>query len=92
MASTDVENLSYWHFCKRVVKSLGDRVGNGDCHQLTYIRALRDTCEEAEGRAVLGLLAQGYSYAEIGAGLGISRQAVHKASVRFRHTHPMGNG
>lgn len=92
MASKEVENESYAKFCARVVRSLGDRVGNGDCHHLGYIRDLKNLCAEAEGRAILGLLAQGYSYAEIGAGLGISRQAVHKASVMYRHTHPMGNG
>lgn len=91
MASKEVENESYAAFCMRVAKSLGDRVGDGDVHQLSYIRVLRDTVEEAEGRAVLGLLAQGYSYAEIGAGLGISRQAVHKASVKYKHTHHLGN-
>lgn len=91
MASKEVENDRYALFCGRVVKSLGDRVGAGDCHHLVYIRELKELCEEAEGRAVLGLLAQGYSYAEIGAGLGISRQAVHKASVKYRHTHHMGN-
>lgn len=91
MASKEVENESYAAFCMRVAKSLGDRVGDGDCHQLAYIRTLRDCVEEAEGRAILGLLAQGYSYAEIGAGLGISRQAVHKSSVKYRHTIPMGN-
>lgn len=91
MASKEVENESYAAFCMRVAKSLGDRVGDGDVHELRYIRTLREATQEAEGRAVLGLLAQGYSYAEIGAGLGISRQAVHKASVMYRHTHPMGN-
>lgn len=91
MASKEVENESYAAFCTRVVKSLGDRVGAGDCHHLQYIRDLRNTAAEAEGRAILGLLAQGYSYAEIGAGLGISRQAVHKASVMYRHTTHIGN-
>ena len=92
MSSKKVENESYKDFCMRAAKSLGDRVGGGDCHELRYIRDLKTVVEEAEGRAILGLLAQGYSYAEIGAGLGISRQAVHKASVTYRHTIPMGNG
>lgn len=91
MASKEVENESYAEFCMRVAKSLGDRVGDGDVEHLRFIRTLREVVEEAEGRAILGLLAQGYSYAEIGAGLGISRQAVHKASVKFRHTHHLGN-
>lgn len=91
MASKEVENESYAAFCMRVAKSLGDRVGDGDPHHLEYIRTLREVVREAEGRAILGLMAQGYSYAEIGAGLGISRQAVHKASVEFRHTQHLGN-
>lgn len=91
MASKEVENEDYAAFCMRVAKSLGDRVGDGDVEHLRFIRALRDATKEAEGRAVLGLLAQGHSYAEIGEGLGISRQAVHKASVEFRHTHHLGN-
>jgi DNA-directed RNA polymerase specialized sigma24 family protein len=73
------------------VKSLGDRVGQGDCHELQRIRELKLLVEEAEGRVVMGLLDQGYSYAEIGQGLGVSRQAVHKAAVKFRHTRPLGN-
>lgn len=91
MASKEVENREYAAFCMRVVKSLGDRVGDGDTEDLQFIRQLAEVVEEAEGRAVLGLMAQGYSYAEIGAALGISRQAVHKASVKFRHTHHLGN-
>lgn len=91
MASKEVENESYAKFCARVVKSLGDRVGEGDCHQLQYIRDLAELVKEAEGRAICGLLAQGYSYAEVGAGLGISRQAVHRASIAYRHAKPMGN-
>lgn len=91
MARTDVENEAYAAFAMRVAKALGDRVGDGDVGHLRYIRDLRNVVAEAEGRAVLGLMAQGYSYAEIGHGLGISRQAVHKASVMYRHTHHSGN-
>lgn len=91
MASKKVENEAYTAFALRVVKSLGDRVGDGDVHHLAYIRTLREAAKEAEGRAVLGLMAQGYSYAEIGAGLGISRQAVHQLSVTYRHTQHLGN-
>jgi len=92
MTAKDTENEPYAAFCMRVAKSLGDRVGAGDVEHLRFIRDLKEVIEEAEGRAVLGLLAQGYSYAEIGAGLGVTRQAVHKASVKFRHTTAMGNG
>lgn len=92
MSTQEVENEAYAAFCARVVKSLGDRVGNGDCHQLRYIRNLAVLVREAEGRAVQGLLAQNYSYAEIGQGLGISRQAVHQLEVKYRHTRPLGNG
>lgn len=91
MDTRKVENQAYAAFCARVVRSLGDRVGDGDVEDLAYIRQLAELVKEAEGRAVMGLLAQGHSYAEIGAGLGISRQAVHQASVKYRHTHHLGN-
>jgi hypothetical protein len=91
MGAKEVENESYAKFCERVVKSLGDRVGEGDVEHLRYIRRLREVAQEAEGRAISGLLAQGYSYAEVGAGLGISRQAVHKAWVMYRHRTNIGN-
>jgi hypothetical protein len=91
MGTKAVENEAYAGFCGRVVRSLGDRVGDGDVHELQYIRTLGELVDEAAGRAVLGLLAQGYSYAEIGAGIGVSRQAVHQLAVKWRHTTHLGN-
>lgn len=91
METKRVENEAYAAFCARVVKSLGDRVGDGDVEDLQHIRALSLLVREAEGRAILGLLAQGHSYAEIGHAMGMSRQAVHQSSVAFRHTTHLGN-
>lgn len=91
MGTREVENEAYAAFCARVVRSLGERVGDGDVEHLRLIRDLAGLVREAEGRAILGLLAQNYSYAEIGAGLGMSRQAVHQASVKFRHLARTGN-
>lgn len=85
MDTQRVENDQYAAFCNRTVIALGKRVGAGDCEDLRLIRNVRDAAAMAEGVAITGLLGQGYSYAEIGAALGISRQAVHKAHVQYRH-------
>lgn len=85
METQRVENEAYGEFCGRVMRNLGKRVGAGDCEDLRLIRNLQDTAKLAEGVAITGLLGQGYSYAEIGQALGISRQAVHKAHVTYRH-------
>lgn len=91
MDTRKVENEAYAAFCARVVRSLGDRVGDGDPEDCVHLRKLAVLVREAEGRAVQGLLAQGHSYATIGAALGISRQAVHQLEVKYRHTQHLGN-
>ena len=49
---------------------------------LRAVRALRVLTEELERRQVLGARERGWSWAEIGDALQVSRQAVHKKHGR----------
>jgi DNA-directed RNA polymerase specialized sigma24 family protein len=73
-----VENDEYAAFVRRVIRALGRRVGDGDADALAELARLRNDLEQAMGEAVRELYARGWSYAEIGARLGISRQAVRQ--------------
>jgi hypothetical protein len=78
----EVENAQYVAFCGRIVRKLGERVGAGDLEHLQFFDILDELVAEAMAVAIAGLLDQGYSLADIGKALGISRQAVHQ---RVRH-------
>jgi len=78
-----VENDAYAAFCRRTVRALGRRVGEGDVTDLRYLRQLREELVEAEMAAIAGLRDQGYSYRDIGAGLGVSGQAIHQQVKAF---------
>src|SRR3954454_7392414 len=73
-----VENDEYAAFTRRVVAAYGRRVAAGDVEALTDMCALSGQLDDAIGSAVIGLRGFGYSWAEIGARLGISRQAAHQ--------------
>lgn len=64
----------------RMVRALGRRIGREDPVDLAELHGLRAALDEAEKEAVTGLRANGYSWAEIGEGLGTTRQ---NAQQRF---------
>ena len=84
-----VENDAYAAFARRIVASYARRVGAGDVEALPDMLALSTALDEAIGHAVQGLRAFGYSWAEIGARLGLTRQAVQQ---RWGASHHSGRG
>ncbi|MCF0092100.1 hypothetical protein [Micromonospora sp. MH99] len=73
-----VENDAFGAFARRIIRAHGRRVATGDVEALRDLIALSSVIDEAIGEAVIGLRAFGYSWAEIGSRLGISRQAAQQ--------------
>jgi hypothetical protein len=70
-----VENDDYAAFARRILRAYARRVADGDVEALIAMTGLAQDIDAAIGQAVTGLRAFGYSWAEIGARLGITRQA-----------------
>jgi hypothetical protein len=70
-----VENREFDAFARRVLRAYARRVADGDIEALPALRALESTVDTALQEAVTGLRQFGYSWAEIAARLGITRQA-----------------
>jgi DNA-directed RNA polymerase specialized sigma24 family protein len=79
-----VEPTDYASFCRRIIRSLGQRVGDADPESLRYFQELRDLLTKAEDRAMVALTEAGYSCAEMARVLGVTRQAVHQRVQRTR--------
>jgi hypothetical protein len=77
-----VENDEYAAFARRVLRAYARRVADGDVEALTFMLGLSAEIDSAIGQAVTGLREFGYSWAEIGSRLGITRQA---AQQRWGH-------
>ncbi len=77
-----VENDEYARFLQRVMRAYARRVAGGDVDALADMAALATELDEAIAQAVTGLRKTGYSWAEIAARLGVSRQA---AQQRWGH-------
>jgi hypothetical protein len=73
-----VENDEYAAFVRRILRAYSRRVGNGDVEALALMLGLAEEIEAAIGEAVKGLRTCGYSWAEIGSRLGVSRQAAQQ--------------
>jgi hypothetical protein len=73
-----VENDEYARFVRRVMRAYARRVADGDVDALADMTGLADELDEAIGQAVTGLRKAGYSWAEIAARLGVSRQAAQQ--------------
>jgi hypothetical protein len=73
-----VENDEYAAFIRRVIVAHARRVASGDVEALRGLVGLSDHLDTALVDAVRGLRAFGYSWAEIGTRLGISRQAAQQ--------------
>ncbi|MEU4383133.1 MULTISPECIES: hypothetical protein [Actinomycetes] len=73
-----VENDEFAAFTRRIIRAHGRRVATGDVEALRDLVALSANLDQAITDAVIGLRAFGYSWAEIGQRLGISRQAAQQ--------------
>jgi hypothetical protein len=77
-ASRVVENDEYAAFARRVLRAYARRVADGDVEALTLMLGLSAEIDTAIAQAVTGLRGSGYSWAEIGSRLGITRQAAQQ--------------
>jgi hypothetical protein len=73
-----VENDEYAAFIRRVIRAYARRVAAGDVEALADMVALSTDLDTAITEAVTGLRRFGYSWADIAARLGISRQAAQQ--------------
>ena len=73
-----VENDEYAAFIRRVLRAHGRRVAAGDVESLGDLVDLSEHIDQAIGDAVVGLRTFGYSWSEIAARLGVTRQAAQQ--------------
>ena len=78
-ASPPVENTAYAAFARRILRAYARRISAGDIDALADITILAADIDNAIRHAVTGLRTNtGYSWAEIGARLGVTRQAAQQ--------------
>jgi hypothetical protein len=73
-----VENDDYAEFAGRIIRAYSRRVAAGDIDALMHMVWLSRDIDDAVSEAVTGLRARGYSWADIGGRLGITRQAAQQ--------------
>jgi hypothetical protein len=73
-----VENDEYAAFARRILRAYARRISAGDIDALADIIVLAADVEHATRQAVMGLRDTGYSWAEIGLRLGVTRQAAQQ--------------
>jgi len=73
-----VENDQYAAFARRIVRAYARRVANGDIEALADMTTLAADIEAAIRVAVIGLRNFGYSWTDIAARLGVTRQAAQQ--------------
>jgi hypothetical protein len=73
-----VENDEFAAFTCRILRAYARRVAQGDVEALTLMLGLSAEIDQAVAQAVTGLRSFGYSWAEIGSRLGITRQAAQQ--------------
>ena len=73
-----VENDAYAAFTRRILRAYARRIAEGDIDSLALMTSLAADIDQAIAQAVTGLRQFGYSWAEIGSRLGITRQAAQQ--------------
>jgi hypothetical protein len=73
-----VENDDYAAFARRILRAYTRRVADGDVDALIAMTGLAAEIDAMIGQAVTGLRSSGYSWADIGARLGITCQAAQQ--------------
>ncbi len=90
-----VENDDYAAFIQRVIRAHSRRVASGDIDALTAMANLSGDLDHAITEAITALRARhGYSWADIGTRLGITRQAAQQrwGGTSSTVTNPDGTG
>ena len=72
------ENDEYAAFMRRVIRAYSRRIAAGDIDALTDMARVADELDIAIHHAVTGLRTHGYSWADIAARLGITRQGAQQ--------------
>ena len=72
------ENDEYAAFARRVIRAWARRVAAGDIDAVSDMAAAAHELDDALRNAVSGLRGKGYSWAEIAARLGVTRQAAQQ--------------
>jgi len=72
------ENDEYAAFARRVLRAWACRVAAGDIDAIGDLAAAARELDDALRNAVTGLRSKGYSWAEIAARLGVTRQAAQQ--------------
>lgn len=83
------ETPEYADMLSRMIRRYGVRVGEGDPVDLTRMLEIQAELEAAIGVAVVGLRSAGYTWREVGEGLGVTREA---AWQRYRSLHEASVG
>ena len=73
-----VENDQYAAFVRRVIAAYSRRVAAGDIDAISDMISVAAELDDAITEAVAGLRAAGYSWADIAARLGVTRQAAQQ--------------
>jgi hypothetical protein len=73
-----VENDAYAAFAHRILAAYARRIASGDIESLPLLTALSADVDAAIGQAITGLREFGYSWADIAARLGVTRQAAQQ--------------
>jgi hypothetical protein len=73
-----VENDEYAAFLRRVIRAFGRRIAAGDIDALADAAILSGQLDTTIKNAIIGLRQRGYSWADIGRQLGVTRQAAQQ--------------
>lgn len=74
----EVESEEFIAFCRRIVRAMGRRAVVADPEDFAMLAGLADDLNKVVADAAAGLYDAGYSWAEIGASLNITRQAARQ--------------
>jgi hypothetical protein len=81
-----IESDEYGAFARRVMRAYSRRIAAGDVDGLEGLAQVAADANQALADAARQLHADGYSWAEIGARLGVTKQAAHQRWGKDEHT------
>jgi Helix-turn-helix domain len=81
--SRTIEAVDYAGMISRCLRAMGRRAGEADPESLRLFARLRDDLDAAEHAAVSALLAEGYSWRDMGKAVGQNHTAVFNRYQRY---------